>query len=212
MSAIVGCYLVVLAQLASAATLLSNIGQTPVGSLAIANDSWRAERFFTGTNSGGYSLNSIQLQFGTPVGVPSGISLGIYDYNYDGNSTTPGNLLHSLTGADPSGNGVSTFQSSGLVLKPYSTYFIVATATTPLTAGSFQWDITSWVDRAHVFDFGAGGLLYHSSDGQSWTISRPNNFVFSVNATVVPEPASLALCLCGGIIAVHRFIRRRALQ
>ncbi len=189
----------------TAATMFSNLGQTSVGSLAIASDSWRAEAFATGTNPGGYLLNSIQLQLGASIGTPSGFSLSIYNFN----EVIPGNSLELLTGVEPSGSGVFTFESSGLVLQPNSAYFIVATATTPLISGSFKWDTTSWIDQSHVFDFSAGGLLYHSSDGQTWTYTRPNNFMFAINATIVPEPSSMALCLTGGILAASRYRRRR---
>jgi len=188
--------------------MFSNLGQTLVGNMAIASDSWRANRFYTGTNTDGYLLNSIQLQLGTPTGTPSGFSLGIYDFN----GVIPGISLELLTGNEPSGSGVFTFQSSGLVLHPNSAYFIVATATTPLASGSFQWDITSWVDQTnffeHVFDFGAGGFLYHSSDGHTWTYSRPNNFMFAVHATAVPEPSSLLLFFGGLVFGAH-LLRRR---
>jgi hypothetical protein len=151
-------------------------------------------------------LNSIQLQLGTPIGMPSGFSLGIYD----GNVSTPGNLLQSLVGTEPTGSGVFTFQSSGLALQPNSAYFIVATASTPLASGAFQWDVTSWVDQAHVFDFGAGGLLFESVDGHAWAYSRPNNFMFAVNATTIPEPSAMAFVGLGSLLlATNRFIRLR---
>jgi hypothetical protein len=203
---IAGCCIVVQMKNAGAATTFSNLGQAPLGSLAIASDSWRAEGFFTGANTDGYLLNSIQLQLETPMGAPSGFSLSIYDRN----GSTPGSLLQSLTGPEPSGSGVFTFQSSGLVLHPISAYFIVATATTPLTSGSFQWEITSWVDQTHAFDFGAGGLLFQSPDGHTWTYSRPNNFMFAVNATVIPEPSIHALLGLGGLfLAALSFWRFR---
>ncbi len=177
---------------ACAGTAFSNIGQTPVGSLAIASNSWRAEQFFTGTKTGGYWLDSVTIQLGSPVGTPFGFSLGIYDNNGLG-GFTPGNLLQSLSGAEPSVSGTFTFLSSSLLLTPNSSYFIVATADSPLTSGSFQWDTTSWVYQGHAYEFGAGGLLFQSLNGQTWTYSRPNNYVFAINATAVPEPSSLVL-------------------
>jgi hypothetical protein len=209
---IVSCCIAIQAMNACAQSVFSNLGQTPVGSLAIANNSWRAERFYSGPNTGGYTLNSIQIQLGTPTGTPSGFSLGIYDSNGFGGNT-PGNLLQSLVGPEPSGSGVLTYQSPSFLLGPNSAYFIVATAAKPLASGSFQWDITSWVDQAHVFDFGAGGLLFQSSDGNTWTYSRPNNFVFAVNATVVPEPSICALasvCCCGFLLSMRRSRKSKA--
>lgn len=191
--------------LAQGQMFFSNLGQPSVGSLAIASDSWRAEGFYTGTNPSGYLLNSIQLQFDTPIGVPSGFRFGIYDFN----GVIPGGSLESLTGTEPSGSGVYTFQSSGLVLQPNSAYFIVATSATPLASGSFQWETTSWVDQTHAFDFGAGGFLYHSTDGNTWTYSRPNNFMFAVNATVIPEPSAIALFLLSASLLGWRWHRAR---
>ena len=195
------------ASLGQSTIVFSNLGQTPTGSLAVGNNAWCAEEFFTGTNSGGYLLDSIQLQLGTPIGTPSGFSLSIYDGNGVG-GFTPGNLLQSLSGAEPSASGVFTFQSSGFLLNPNSSYFIVATAATPLTSGSFQWDTTSWIDQAHVFDFAAGGLLFQSSDGHAWTYSRPNNFVFAVYATTIPEPSSLVLFGLAGSFLFTRLARK----
>jgi len=195
---IVSCCIALQAVDAHANTVFSNLGQTPAGSLAVASDSWRSERFFTGTNIGGYWIDSIQIQLGTPIGTPSGFSLSIYDMNGLG-GFTPGNLLHSLSGPEPFARGVFTFQSAEFFLNPNSGYFIVATATTPLASGAFQWDTTSWVDQESVFDFRASGLLFESSDGHAWTYSRPNNFVFAVNATAIPEPSSLMLLGLGGL-------------
>lgn len=195
------CCILIQSDQAGAATMFSNLGQTSAGSLAVARDSWRAEIFYTGANADGYLLNSIQLQLGTPIGAPSGLILAIYDRN---EFFKPGASLELLTGTEPSGSGVFTFQSSGLLLHPYTGYFIVATAITPLTSGSFRWDITSWVDQTPFFDFGAGGLLFDSPDGQTWTFSRPNNFMFAIEATAIPEPTALALLGLGGMLLLTR--------
>ena len=118
--------------LGQSTTVFSNLGQTPVGSLAIGNNAWCAEEFFTGTNAGGYLLNSIQLQLGNPTGTPSGFSLAIYDRNPPGGFIAPGNLLQSLSGPVPSGSGVFTFASANLFLNASTFYFIVATASSTI--------------------------------------------------------------------------------
>ena len=194
---------------AQSTTYFSNLSQTPVGSLAIGINSWCAQEIITGTNSGGYLLNSIQLQLGTPTGTPSGFSLAIYDRNpLDG--TAPGSLLESLTGTVPAGSGVFTFQSSGLTLNPSRFYFVVATAATPVASGSYKWNITSWTqppaDSAGLF--GTRATLYQSSDGLTWTGTRPNNFMFAVNATAVPEPSSFVLLGLGGSFLFTRRARK----
>ena len=195
---IIGCCMGVWLHQAAAATAFSNLGQTRVGSLPVASDSWRGEAFYTGTNAAGYVLKSVQLQLTAATGGPSGFKLSLYDAN----GVVPGNSLELLSGVEPSGSGVFTFQSSGLVLNPSRKYFVVATASTPLAAGAFQWDLTSWIDQANIFEFHAGGILYSSPNGQAWYYTRPNNFMFAVNATIVPEPGTLALGLCGGVLGL----------
>jgi hypothetical protein len=57
---------------------LSNLGQSSTGSLAVGSDSWLAASFGTGTNEGGYELNSIQLAMTDASGNPSGFTVMIY--------------------------------------------------------------------------------------------------------------------------------------
>jgi hypothetical protein len=197
--------------LAWPATVFSNLGQSSVGSLSIAQDSWRAEKFITGTNAAGYTLNSIQLQLATPSGTPSGLSLGIYNRI----GATPGILLQALSGPSPSGSGVFTFQSGSLYLNPNEEYFVVVTASTSSSTGSFQWGLTpwtSWVGLNHLYDFYEGGFLYSSQDGQAWTYSRPNNFMFALNATVIPEPTAICLLSLSAGLAVLAHKKRRTIQ
>jgi hypothetical protein len=202
---------------AQTTTYFSNLGQTPVGSLSIGSNAWCAQEIITGTNSGGYLLNSIQLQLGTPTATPSGFSLAIYERNLPGGFIAPGSLLESLTGTVPSGSGVFTFQSSGLVLNPKQFYFIVATATTPVTSAAYRWEITPWTQPAadSFALFGTRSILYQSTDGLTWKGTRPNNFMFAINATAVPEPSSLVLLGLGGsflFTSLARKSRSRALS
>ena len=197
------------ASLGQSTIVFSNLGQTPTGSLAVGNNAWCAEEFFTGTNSGGYLLDSIQLRLGTPTGTPSGFSLAIYDRNPPGGFVSPGSLLQNLTGPAPSGSGVFTFQSLGLILNPSKLYFVVATAATPISSGSYGWEISPWLQPppGNLYWF-PGSSLYQSTDGLTWTGTRPNNFMFAINATAVPEPSSLFLLGIGGSFLFTRLARK----
>ena len=72
----------------------SSLGQTPTGSAAIGSDSWIAQGFGTGTNTGGYILNSVQLLMDGASGGPNGFAISIYTKS--GNS--PQNNLGNLVG------------------------------------------------------------------------------------------------------------------
>ena len=96
---------------------VSNLGQTSTGSESIGNDSWLAQIFRTGTKSGGYVLNSVQLLMDATSGSPGGFSVSIYS------SLNPANKLGNLSGSDPSTGGVFTYTASDLILSPSTYYF-----------------------------------------------------------------------------------------
>jgi hypothetical protein len=70
---------------AQGTTYLSNLDQSSVGSLAVGSNSWLAGIFETGTNPGGYVLNSIQL-----VRVTGGFAGGVWTSS-NGSSPWAGN-------------------------------------------------------------------------------------------------------------------------
>ena len=193
-------------------TVFSNIGQSPIGSLAIGNNAWCAVEFLTSTNSGGYLLDSIQLRLDTPTGTPSGLNVAVYYSGLNGTFIQPVSFVQSLTGPAPSGSGVFTFQSSGLTLDPNRGYFVVATALTPAATGAYRWDITPWVQPpADVPYWGPRPIIYQSSDGLNWTGTRPNIFEFAINVTTIPEPSNFALLGLGGsLLFMRRVCRSRA--
>ena len=91
---------------------VSNLGQGPTGSTAIGSDSWIAQVFVIGTNSGGYALNSIQLLMNPASGNPTDFSVSIYS------SLSPIYDLGSLSGSGPAAGGIFTYTASGITLSP----------------------------------------------------------------------------------------------
>jgi hypothetical protein len=57
---------------------LSNLGSESGSGLAVGSDSWQAEPFKTGTNAGGYVLDSVQLAMVNDFGIPSGFEAMVY--------------------------------------------------------------------------------------------------------------------------------------
>ncbi len=91
---------------------VSNLSQTPTGSASIGNDARIAQSIVTGTNPGGYSLNSIQLLMDTASGSPNGFTVSIYS-SLNG---LPYQNLGNLVGSIPSSGGVFAYTASGLEL------------------------------------------------------------------------------------------------
>jgi hypothetical protein len=176
---------------------LSNLGQTPIGSAAVGSDSWWGEGFYTGSNSGGYDLDSVQLAMNAGLGNPSGLIVSLYSFNY--NTGYPGSSLGTFSGSfNPLNSGTYTYTASGITLLPNTIYFIVLTATTPIDTGSYEWNVVNSIGQ-----YNDGWLYYYlyfnsSSGGLSWSPTRLENLQFAITATAVPEPSASWLLLIGG--------------
>jgi hypothetical protein len=184
----------------------SNLGQTSTGSLAVGSDSWLAALFITGTNSGGYTLDSIQLGMADASGNPGNFTVMLY-----GNGNYPGALdigsnLGTLDGSlNPVSRGIFTYTAaSNLILTPITEYFIVLTAATVVAKGAYNWSYVStnfyspsggWSSRG-VFE-----TVLTSSDGLSWSpnLGSGHYSQFAINATAIPEPGSFCLLGLGGL-------------
>jgi hypothetical protein len=165
----------------------------------------------TGTNAGGYVLNSVQLQMFQESGNAGGFAVMLYSSANNFFSSFPGGNLGSLAGSDnPSTQGIYTYTASGPTLAASTYYFIVLTAATGSATGAYQ--------------LGAGGPYnsidgwntaidnYSSNDGASWFHGGGGEF--AITATAIPEPSAETLSGFGGILLLgfcHRrnsFIRR----
>ena len=166
---------------------VSNLEKASTGSAAIGNDSWWAQIFNTGTASNGYLLNSVQLQMHVSSGTPAGFHLSIYS------GITPEDRIDTLTGPDPLASGVYTFTSTGIVLLPSTSYFVVATGATPSLQGAYRWSLTSPSPTGSGWDIPNIGR-YKSTDGTNWIFAgRLDVFQLAIYATLVPEPSTAAL-------------------
>src|SRR5665213_2368961 len=83
---------------------LSNLGQGIGSEIGVGSNSWLGASFQTGTNAGGYFLNSIQLEMGNAFGSPSGFTALFYAASANLN---PGSMLGTLSGSsDPATSGI----------------------------------------------------------------------------------------------------------
>ena len=194
---------------AQGTTYLSNLDQSSVGSLAAGSDSWLAATFETGTNPGGYVLNSIQLAMTDAVGSTGGFMVMLYAPA--SGSFLPGSSLGTLNGSlNPVTSGLYTYTpAANLTLAPRTTYSIVLTAGTTVANGAYEWSYAGINSYNPTDDWGTlSGVLggaWTSSNGSSPWIGNEGAFPqFAVNGTGVPEPGVLGLFVLGGFFLAWR--------
>jgi len=190
---------------------LSNLGQPSTGSFAVGSDSWLAMYFFTGNNTGGYVLNSIQLAMTDASGTPNGFTVMLCGVGNQPGGPVPGSSLGTLSGStDPATGGIFTYTpASNLTLSAGTSYYIVLTAGTAVANGAYAWSLAG----ANSYNPNGGWAVIggvstdflHSSDGSSWNSISFSFPQFAIDATAVPEPGIFGLFGLGGsFLAWHR--------
>lgn len=189
----------------------SNLSESTVRTKEIAQDSWVAVTFTTGTNPNGYSLDSIQLSMGESTGSPDGFNLSLYAVVPGGTIGSPDfdRNLGDLSGSDPLSEGVFSYSAFGLTLAPSTSYFVVATSSTSAEIGAFQWNVPSSGAYDSIEDWTMVGARLESDNGADWSTVR-GLLQYGVSATAIPEPSTLVLLGCGALFAAIRL--RRAMR
>jgi hypothetical protein len=178
---------------------VSSLGLTSSGSASVGSDSWLAADFATGTNAGGYLLNSVQLALADASGNPSGFTAMLYTAIV-GRAVAVGSSLGTLNGSlNPVAGGIYTYSpSSNLLLPPNTVYFIVLTAGTAVANGPYEWSFTSTYPPVSSGGWHGGDAFLFSSDGLLWQGTAGSYAQFGINASAVPEPSTLGLLALGG--------------
>ena len=189
-------------------TYLSYLDSRTGGAQSVASDSWLGEGFRTGTNiSVLYRLDSVELLMGNAIGNPDGFSVSLYS----GDQFFPVEKIADLDGpTSPASAGVYEYTASSVILSPATLYYLVVAAAVPSAIGSYRWQHVDPTDfeRVSIDQWGVSTPSSFSADGQAW--SRGGHiFQFAVNATVIPEPSSLALVGLAGICLAGRGLKRR---
>ena len=182
-------------------TYLSSLSQTSTGSPLLGSNLWLAAPFGTGTNAGGYKLDSIQLGMADASGSPSNFTVMIYSAITFG-AIYPQSSLGTLSGSlNPTTAGVYTFTPVlNLTLSPNTDYFIVLTAGTTVANGAYSWDMSTFPPSSSG-NWGELNVLLQSGDGISGWSPTPDVDIgqFAINATAIPEPGVLSLFALGGL-------------
>ena len=109
------------------AALVSNVGQTAAtGAAQVSTSQSQAQGFTTGSDSGGYTLGSVELAVSSFSGTASDITVSIYSES----SGNPGTVVHTLTTPASISAAVTTFTApSGATLAASTTYYVVISTT-----------------------------------------------------------------------------------
>ena len=108
------------------AALVSNVGQTATGNANVTATQSQGQGFTTGSDSGGYTLGSVELAVSSFSGTASDITVSIYSES----SGDPGTLVHTLTTPASISTPVTTFTApSGTTLAAGTTYYVVISTT-----------------------------------------------------------------------------------
>ena len=106
--------------------LVSNVGQTATGNANVTATQSQGQGFTTGSDSGGYTLGSVELAVSSFSGTASDITVSIYSES----SGDPGTGVHTLTTPASISTPVTTFTApSGTTLAAGTTYYVVISTT-----------------------------------------------------------------------------------
>ena len=183
-------------------TLVSNLGQSTLGNSGVTLTDRFATAFTTDNSEAGWTLDSVSLLMGTATDTSGNFFAAIYS---DG-SGEPGSLLETLSGAsDPATAATYPYSSVGLNLDPNTTYHMV----TGVSSGSGHYGWTNTLSTSETGSWSITNSMNRSTDGgSSWT-PLSSIQMFSVAASAIPEPGSVAVGLSAAALGFVLIARRR---
>ncbi len=195
------------------AQIVSNLGESDTSfPYEVRGSSFASNAFTTGSNAGGYTLDSVTVAIESIAGSPGDLVVGIHAAS----GADPAELLEDLAGADPGAAGNHTFTSAGTHLDANTTYHIQLSSPTSSSGNSYIFEYT--YSSAQTSSDGweiANSSRESSNSGGSWSnFSTGRMHRFSIQATPVPEPHEYAMFAGLGLIgfvAARRHLISKAL-
>ena len=170
---------------ASAAELVGNVGQSGHGAAQGIAEFDHAQGFTTGSNSGGYTLTDIQVEFGS--GAKSGISVKLA-------TGLPSSTTEVVTLSNPSlpnAGGARRFTApSGTTLNADTEYWVVVEG----TGGILRTTTSNSEDSGGLSGWEVADGLYRRDDDSTgeWTADNTTNLRIRVNGSVIVLTVSSA--------------------
>ncbi len=189
----------------ASAQIVSNLGEEPIQVIpAVRGTALASNAFTTGSNLGGYTLDSATINIRGVNGSPGDLVVGIHASS----GLNPGAQLEDLAGADPQAAGNHTFTSSGINLNANTTYHIQLSSPTSSGESAYSWfatesDSQTSTDGWTIADAG------RDFAEESWgNLTEGKSYHFSIQATPVPEPHEYAMFVGLGLIGFVAARRR----
>ncbi len=169
---------------------VSNLGETTPGWQLVGQD-WsenqkRASGFTTGSNTGGYTLNSVTVRIVSVLGSPTGYTVAVHANSSGSPAAT---ATYTLTGDAPTGAGDYTYTCSGSCdLSASTRYFLVLSGTGDGQGRDVYENRTTGSDAETNVPSNSGwsidNLLQKKTDNDPWTSEGVTNVLkFKVTAT-----------------------------
>ena len=183
-------------------TFVSNMDETPshdhlIGTSLLTTNFSYANAFTTGSNAGGYTLNSVTAKFNGKTGSPGAISAKIYSSAMQDGYAKPNAALVTLTGNNPDAAGDYTFtcpsNDGGCTLSASATYHLAFETTASAAGNNYKWRATSSDDQTSSYGWTIADSVSNKGGAGSWTPNRNlNSGLFSVSATAASAAITLA--------------------
>ncbi len=150
---------------AQSSTLVSNVGQTTFTPTITIGTNPVAQKFTTGTNTGGYTLASLDIEFAVAVGTPANLRAELWSATSGG---APDSKLASLTVPSTVGVGAVAFNApSNTSLDASTSYFMVVYRSGD-TTGSLRTTRTNNEDTGSASGWSIGDTR-HGRSGTTWS-------------------------------------------
>jgi hypothetical protein len=192
---IIGCMAGMFApQLTSAqgrVTFLDNTGQTVAGNngVGLGGAGSRIDvQFQTGTNAGGYTLNSISFLMANANNNTGAAQIGVLADEYGASLFLP-----FIASPGPTNAGLYTYLVPSVTLAANTDYWLMFNNK---GIGPFQWSYASTTAAATVDGWSITG---NTGPVGTTPVGIP---MFAINATAVPEPSSVALLVIGTLVVL----------
>jgi len=170
----------------------------------VLDSQWQAQQFTTdGTD---YNLVGITLLMLRDTGTEDAI-VEVWSNTLDGfDDDVPGVSLHTLTppGTYSSALAATAFTTTGFTLSANSTYWVVLRSPSASTDFGFSWTL----DASGDGDGFSPEWRETLNSGSSWSGGAGEPYQMQVEATPVPEPASIAILSALGLLGFGVWRRR----